>query len=272
MILSSCSGGTQANAATAAERAREILGRAPRGLAAEVIKRGSLTIAVAADLPPLSYTDKDGKLTGFDVEVGAEVARQLGLSHELVTPMVEVIPEELKQGRADMAVGAIPRGAGLGLISVSAPYYYNKGRLLVKEGAAPLSSVDGQRVGAAIQSVFYEWLRESSGALAVSYPSDADAITALEAGRVQAVLTDALTAESAIEEGKRVQLSGEPLLASPVRFAVKEGERDLLRLCNATIASLRESGWLSSASRAWFSGLDLARPTLTEAASPVPSP
>ena len=98
----------------------------------------------------------------------------------------------------------------------------------------------------------------------------ADALAALEAGRIQAVLTDALTAAGAVKEGKSVELSGTPLFSAPVTFAVRKDQSDLLRVSNALIARLRKSGWLTSASKAWFSGLDLTRPVGTASPSPTP--
>lgn len=269
VALTSC-GGTQSNAVTAAEHARTVLGRAPRGLAAEIIKRGSIVFAVGNDMPPLAYKNKSGTLMGFDVAVAKEIAKQLRLTPTFVTPVPEEAPHEIKAGNADVGVGVVPPDSGEGIVQESKPYMYSKGQLLVATGKPALTGVAGATVGAAIQSVFYDWLKDQPSAKAVSYASDADAITALEAGQVQAVLTDALTAQGAVKAKSDLQLSGDPLFASPVRMAVKKGQKDLLTLLNSTVADLRASGWLSSASRAWFGGLDLATPALT-GASPSPS-
>lgn len=49
----------------------------------DVISKGEIAIAVYRDFPPFSYRDQ-GKLVGIDVDIAAEIAKQLGVRLELI--------------------------------------------------------------------------------------------------------------------------------------------------------------------------------------------
>ena len=50
-----------------------------------VQQRGTLKIALEGTYPPFNFKDKDQKLTGFEVELGAALAQKLKLKPEFIT-------------------------------------------------------------------------------------------------------------------------------------------------------------------------------------------
>lgn len=271
-VVAGCSSdGSSEQPENATARMTEILGRGPQGLAASVAEEGTLDAAVIEDDPPRSYRDGE-ELTGFDVEVARSVAEYLSVQARLSEQPPEAAPAGLVADRFDVSIGSLAPDpeAGDG-IAYTDPYYYTTGQLLVQAGSPKLKSVetlDGVPVGAAIHTVFFRFLRDQTGAQVVAFPGDAEALAALEAGRVEAILVGGLTAAEAVADGRDVELSGKPLLSEPMVFVVKSGEDDLVKVLNAAIAALREDGTIKGLSEAWFGGLDLTRPVT--ASSPDP--
>jgi len=262
-LVIACGTADEPEPGSATARMKQILGRAPKGAAAAIAARGELLIAVTPDYPPLSYYNDDGELTGFDVEVGKAVAEYLQLGPRFTEPVWEAVPAGLANDRFDVSIGSLSPDQGLvGPIAYSEPYYYTEGLLLVRAGAPQLKGVEalaGKRVGAGIHTVFYRWLQEQEDTEVVAYPSDAEALAGLEAGRVDAILLSGLAARQAIDAGRGVERSGPPLLAEPMAFVVGKDEEDLRRVMDAAIAALREDGVLTELSQQWFGGQDLSR-------------
>lgn len=69
----------------------------------DIWERGSLRIALEDNNPPYSYRE-DGKLTGFEVELGRAVAAQLNVDADFVVDDDDKMLEGLQSGRYDVAL------------------------------------------------------------------------------------------------------------------------------------------------------------------------
>ena len=66
-----------------------------------------LRVGVAVDAPPFAYLDHQGARQGMDIELVNEIARRLGLEVEWVDAAYNRLPELVRSGKVDAAVGAI---------------------------------------------------------------------------------------------------------------------------------------------------------------------
>lgn len=69
----------------------------------EVNDRGELRIALSADLPPYSFK-QDGQLTGFDVELGELLAKELEVKPSLLVTDNDDLLSGLESGKYDVAI------------------------------------------------------------------------------------------------------------------------------------------------------------------------
>ncbi|MFJ4395222.1 transporter substrate-binding domain-containing protein [Pseudomonas sp. NPDC089396] len=80
----------------------------------EIADRGELRIAVQADSPPYAFKEND-HLTGFEIEFGQELAKELDLRAEFIeAPEAEVLPG-VESGKYDVALtpaGNTPEAKG----------------------------------------------------------------------------------------------------------------------------------------------------------------
>ena len=251
---------TSGPAGSAAQRAQIILGHAPAGLAKTIVEKGVLVVANDGDYPPQSYVDsKTKRLVGFDVDVAKAAAAILGLSVKWTHPTVAQVPAGLHSGSCDVAIDSLPVARqSEGSMAFTKPYYYTLGEVFsLKSGAhvAGPAELAGKTVGVAIDSVFYEYLKERTTAVVKTYTADTAIAPALVAGTVDYWMTAAQVGASAMAT-QPIMRASKPLDSQALAFATKPGESDLVALLNYAIEKMHSSGQLSSTSKHWY-GLDL---------------
>ena len=105
----------------------------------DVNDRGELRIALEGNLPPFSFK-QDGRLTGFDVELGELLAQELEVHPSiLVTDSTDLLPG-VESGKYDVAINHIALTPELqDRFDFSEPYSYAPAQLLMhKEEPQPL--------------------------------------------------------------------------------------------------------------------------------------
>jgi ABC-type amino acid transport substrate-binding protein len=264
LIVAACGGDAagDAPAGTAAERAQEILGAAPTGVAATVVERGSMVVANDADYAPQSSVDgSTGELSGFDVDVAKRVGEILGLEVSFKNPEWETVPAGLKQKRFDVSVGSMPiTPEHDALMDFTRPYSSTPAQLFVAKGGAQIESVDDlarKTVGVGLATTFYDFLKQNTGAVVKGYATTTDAFPDLLNGTLDFVLTAGPTGQQAILEGQPVESSGKPLFYEKLGIAVADGESDWVKLLDYAVAEMHRDGSLSDLSRKWYNDLDL---------------
>ncbi|MBP5090462.1 transporter substrate-binding domain-containing protein, partial [Pseudomonas chlororaphis] len=121
----------------------------------DVNDRGELRIALEANTPPFNFKD-DGKLTGFEVELGQLLARELDVRADfVVTDAADLLPG-VESGRYDIAINHIAMTAELkDRFDFSEPYSYSSAQLIVrkeeKRALASLQALQGQALGVALE-------------------------------------------------------------------------------------------------------------------------
>jgi ABC-type amino acid transport substrate-binding protein len=246
----------------AAERAVEILGAEPTGVAKEIVDKGIVIVANDANYAPQSSIDEaTGELVGFDVDVAKKMGEILGLEVQFENPAWETIPAALNQGRYDVSIGSMTITEERDkTIDFTQPYYYTSGQVFVKEGGPQITGVAdlaGKSVGVGAATTYYDFLKAESEADVKTYTTDADSFPDLQNGNLDFVMTAGPTGQQAILEGKPFEFSGTPLYYEDLAFAVAEGETDWVALLDYAIAQMHEDGSLTEMSKTWYNGLDL---------------
>ena len=126
-----------------------------------------LTIAMEGTWMPWTYHGEDGKLTGFDYEVGMAIAEKLGMKAEFKECPWDSIFAGIDAGRYDIAINGVDwteeRSKSL---TLSDPYVYNYPVLIIREGNEDIkgfSDLDGKKTANTVSST-YAQLAESFGA------------------------------------------------------------------------------------------------------------
>ena len=113
------------------------------GLLDKVLKAGKIVMSTDPQYPPQSSLKSDGTFEGFDIEVGTEIAKRLGVPIAFETPDWNLITAGSWQGRWDFSVGSMtittPREK---VLAFSKPYYYTPAQMAAST-ASGITTLDG---------------------------------------------------------------------------------------------------------------------------------
>lgn len=110
-----------------------------------VKKAGQITFAMSGGYAPFNYFDDKEKLTGFDVEIGQEVAKRLGVKYVPITTDWNGILEGLRSGRYDGVFGSMAiTDERSKVVDFTDPYYYSGAQLIVRKDSK-INSADDLR-------------------------------------------------------------------------------------------------------------------------------
>ncbi|MEH7352310.1 ABC transporter substrate-binding protein [Neobacillus drentensis] len=217
--------------------------------------KGKLTYAMSGLLKPLNYKDK-GKLVGFDVEIGEEISKRIGLKANPVTNPWETIIQGLKGKKYDAIIGSMtdtPERSKQ--VDFTNPYYISGAQIFVSNSNNTIKSEDdlkNKRIGI-MQASTYKQTAEKYTNDIKNYPSDVYALQDLVPGRVDAVITDRIVGVSAIkQEGLQIKTVGDLLQKENISIAVNKDNPILLKKINNAIKEMVEDGTYEKISKKWF--------------------
>ena len=191
VVLVAC-GGEGSNSASSAPAQS---GAASGSLIERSNNKGTITVGTEGTYAPFTYHDKDGKLTGYDVEVTRAVADKLGIKVEFKETRWDSMMAGLKAGRFDVVANQV------GLTSPerqatfdkSEPYSWS-GAVLVVRKDSNIKSIDDIKGVKTAQSLTSNYGEKAKAAGAELVPVDglAQSLTLIEQKRADATLNDEL--------------------------------------------------------------------------------
>jgi ABC-type amino acid transport substrate-binding protein len=181
-------------------------GQSPSGAASPtlpqltLLKAGTLTVGSCLEYQPFEYT-KNGKLTGFDVDIMEEIAKRLGLSGVTwVKANFNTIFTALATGQKFDAVAAASTitPERQQVVDFSDPYYNARQSLTINSSKTPdIRTTDdlksGDTIGVQKGTTGKDWATENlapKGMQIRTYTTITDAFTDLEAGRLTGIIND----------------------------------------------------------------------------------
>jgi polar amino acid transport system substrate-binding protein len=227
---------------------------ATAGPAVETVEAGKLKVCTNPPYAP--FEDTDGtEIVGFDMDLTAEVAKDLGLEIEFISIGFETIESAaaLDTGSCDIGASALTitedRAAKL---DFSNSYYQTTLGLLVPtdSGVKTLADLEGEPVGVQQGTTGELWAAEQPELTEIrQYEGLGDQITALKTGDVAGVFNDEPTLAPYEEEGFTVLTfeTGENF-----GFAVKKGNTALLEQVNKTLDRVHSDGTYDALIAKWF--------------------
>jgi polar amino acid transport system substrate-binding protein len=226
---------------------------------AKLINKDELTFAVSGEFKPFSYVTNDMELTGFDVEVGQAVAKEMGLKSVEKRIKFNGIVEAVKTGRADIAVASHTINPLRSKhIAFSTPYYYSGPQIFVRPNSKikTIADLKGKEVAVAKGSTYATTARKYTDNVK-TYDSDITALKALSGGRHDAVITDFVTGKTAAKEGYDVV--GKQLIErSEQAIVISKDNPQLVKDINKALEHLRHDGTLEKISNKYF-GEDITK-------------
>ncbi len=253
----------------AAAQAGEVLDR--------VMETGTLKMSSDPAYPPQSFLNDNNEMDGFDVDVGREIAKRMGVELEIITPAWEVITAGNWGGRWDVSVGSMtPTATRAEVLDFPVVYYYTPAAFAVHSDSDvdSVSDLNGKKIGVCGGCTYENYLNhdltiDAEGAPPFeyqvdpgeirSYETDTNAFDDLRIGdgaRLDAVLSALPTIKEAIDAGYPMKVVGDPVFYEPLAVATDKGDPEFDAKLKEIVNNMKEDGTLTELSKKWY-GVDL---------------
>lgn len=226
-----------------------------------LINDGELVVAMSGEFQPFSYFESN-ELTGFDYDIGAAIAEEMGLELKTETGAFDTLIQGVKSKRYDVLVASMtPTEERDQAVDFTDSYYTSGATMFVAEDSdcEEPTSMDSPKVGVASGTTYQTFLEdEGLAGEIVTFTSDVTALQDVDAGRLDGAMTDRLVGLYQIEQTDRaLRACGDPLYTEEPAFAVDEGNTALVDELNDALASIKEDGTYAEISEKWF-GQDIS--------------
>ena len=250
-------------------------------LLADVKKRGTLRIATDANYKPQSFKNPDGSWEGFDIDVGREIAKRLGVEAEFLDINFDVVTAGSWNGRWDANIGSMTVTADRKqALLFTSPYYYAPAAFAVHTDsqAASIDDLQGKKVGVGSATTYLDYLKGSLNlegeeilkpapqqADVKVYDTDQLALQDLALGngtRLDAVLTALPTIQDAIKGGQPFKVLGDPVYYEDLAVALDQKSpmpsESLRQEIDRAVQQMHQDGTLTTLSNKYY-GIDLTK-------------
>ena len=243
-----------------------------------VMSSKTLTMSSDAEYPPQSFLNDANEMDGFDVDVGKEIAKRMGVELKIVTPSWDIITGGNWGGRWDMSVGSMtPTKQRAQVLNFPAVYYYTPAAFAVHKDSAinSLGDLNGKTIGSCGGCTYDAYLNkdlsiDAEGAPPFSYEVEAGEIKTYETDthafddlrlgdgtRLDAVFSALPTIQEAIDNGGYpLKVIGKPAFYEPLSVATDKGDAEFDAKITAIVEEMRTDGTLKKLSEKWY-GVDL---------------
>lgn len=235
-----------------------IAGLAHAQKVADIKKSGTLKVGAQVAQVPFGFTDKNNKLTGFDIEFAELMAKDLGVKAEFTPVTVANRTAALLTGQVDMLAAVVTVLADRQkVVLFSRPYSFNEVVLIGKTDLPAMKSFQdtkAYRIGVPRGSVQDTAVTQAkAGSIIQRFDDDAAAVQALLSGQVDLVgasNTQLINIDQVAGAGKfATKLT---LTRNFQSVAVRPGEREFVTYINDFIGRKTQSGELPTLFRKWF--------------------
>ncbi|REE91318.1 amino acid ABC transporter substrate-binding protein (PAAT family) [Paenibacillus taihuensis] len=224
---------------------------------------GEIKIGTEGTYAPFSFHDKDGKLTGFDVEVAEEVAKRIGVKPNFVETKWDGMLAGLDAKRFDMVANEVTiREDRQAKYDFSDPYIVSKAVLIVKDSnndIKKLADLKGKKSGQSLTSDLGD-IAKGNGAEIVQIDGFNQAIDLLVSGRIDATINDKLSYLDLKKQKPDVPIKvvDETNNASQSGLLFHKGNGELVTAVNKALSDMKADGKYLEISTKYF-GEDVSK-------------
>lgn len=233
-----------------------------QSIADKVRQTGVVRIGTGNDTPPMNYIDDSGKWTGFDVELGDQIAARLGVKLERVAVNNKTRVAFLANGQIDMAISNISRTLSREqqVDFVDPPYLWTAKVFYAKKGRfKSLAELGGKRIGINQGSNAYtaapaELARHSKDApQLLAFQKNAEVFLALKQGKIDVFTQDSpIVAAVAGSEGVDYEAVGGGYSPGLYSIGVPQNDSKWRGQVSVALQSMIKDGSYERLYLAWF--------------------
>lgn len=220
-----------------------------------------LRIGTEGAYAPFNYTNADGTLGGFDVEIANAICDDLQMTCEIIAQDWDGIIPGLKAGKYDAIVAAMsvtPERAKQ--VAFTDPYFSNALVFLAKKDSnfdpTNSSDIDAHSIAAQRSTISSQWLENAYPKADMKlYDTLSNAFLDLGSGRVDAMISDKLPALEWLgsASGSNYAIKGDEIdINDNFAIAVRPNDEALQTKINKSLANLKSNGTYDKINQKYF--------------------
>lgn len=217
-----------------------------------------IKIATEGAYPPFNMKEASGELAGFDVDIAKALCEKMKAKCEIVAQDWDGIIPGLVAEKYDAIIASMSiTDERKQTVDFTDRYYSNHLRIVAKKGAGIGSTDDlsGKTVGAQRATVAAQWSEDNLGRSATVklYDTQTAAYSDLEAGRLDALLSDVYPAFDWLKENADYEFVGEKIdIQDLIGIAIRKGDEELKQAFNDALKTIREDGTYAKINAKYF--------------------
>ncbi|WP_129044627.1 transporter substrate-binding domain-containing protein [Companilactobacillus metriopterae] len=222
-------------------------------------EQGTLTIGLEGTYAPYSYRE-NGKLTGFEVELGKDLAKEMGMKAKFVPTKWDSLIAGLNSKTFDVVLNNVAINSSRKKQYIFAtPYVYSKSVLITKEGNKDITSVKDLKGKKMAEGTGTDnWLNAEKFGGNISPSTDfATTMSMIKDGRVDATINSKEAYLTYIKDSKTTGLqyrvvSSKDIKASEIAPIMNKNSTELQKEMNKAMNKLQKDGTLKKLSIKYF--------------------
>ncbi|MGP5271934.1 ABC transporter substrate-binding protein [Psychrobacter faecalis] len=261
LALAGCSNGQNETNESVSSDTTKTSEAADNNSAASDDDNNVLRIGTEGAYAPFNYTNADGTLGGFDVEIANAICADLQMTCEIIAQDWDGIIPGLKAGKYDAIVAAMsvtPERAKQ--VAFTDPYFSNALVFLAKKDSsfdpANSSDIDAHSIAAQRSTISSQWLENAYPKADMKlYDTLSNAFLDLGSGRVDAMISDKLPALEWLgsPSGSNYAIKGDEIdINDNFAIAVRPNDEALQTKINKSLANLKSNGTYDKINQKYF--------------------
>ena len=223
---------------------------------AAAFAQDALRVVTDATFPPMEFS-KDGKRTGFDIELMEALGAAMGKKIEWIDIDFKGLIPALVSKRADLAMSAIYiTDERRKVVDFSDPYFAG-GLVVLTTRAGPiktLKDLDGKKVTVQVGTKSVGYLKDNYPKVErVEVEKNQEMFNLVDIGRADAAVTGKPAAYQYVRTRGGLKVLPEQITTEEYGMAIRKDTPELTKAVNGAIEKLKADGTYDQIVKKWFS-------------------
>lgn len=257
-FVAACSTGNQPAAGTAAPSGSEAQTGAANNILDKIVSSGTIKIAVPEDTPLFGSLAADGSYEGYDIDIANMIAKDMGVTAELVPVSSANRIPYLTSGKVDLVISSMgikpERALVINFSNPYAPFFWAVYGSADKK-VTNVEEAKAYKVGATLGTLEEIAFTDAAGdnVEIMRFDDQATTVQAFVTGQVDLIVTGNAIAAQIMKDHPEMNVESKFILQqSPCHIGVRRGDESLLSFVNAFIYSHTLNNDLDKLSTKWF--------------------
>lgn len=231
---------------------------AATGLLAD-LQSGSKSFKVGTDatFPPFEFTDNQGAMQGFDIDLVNAIAKQVGIKKvEFKQITFDGLIPGLQANQFDMVSSAMYiTDKRKEVVNFSDTYFPGGLTMMVKpdSNVTQIKDLDGKKVSVQVGTKSVDWLKTNAPKVQLMLvKTNAEMFQAVVNGQATACVTGLPAARYYVSQQGNLKVTGPELTQENYGYAFRKTDTQLLDAWNKGLAEVKQNGTYKQLEDKWF--------------------